>query len=102
MATVNSKTGEVTIKGVGTTTVTAAAAAGKNYKAKSISYTLKVTKKDIIPVYRLFNTRTGEHFYTASMAERSQYLKAGNWNSRRQRLFYTARANPELPAPDPC
>lgn len=81
VATVNSKTGEVTIKGVGTTTVTAAAAAGKNYKAKSISYTLKVTKKDIIPVYRLFNTRTGEHFYTASTTERSQYLKVGNWKS---------------------
>lgn len=81
VATVNSKTGEVTIKGVGTTTITAAAAAGKNYKAKSISYTLKVTKKDIIPVYRLFNTRTGEHFYTASTTERSQYLKVGNWKS---------------------
>ena len=81
VATVNSKTGEVTIKGVGTTTITAAAAAGKNYKAKSISYTLKVTKKDIIPVYRLFNTRTGEHFYTASTTERSQYLKVGTWRS---------------------
>ena len=81
IATVNSKTGEVTIKGVGTVTLTAVAAAGKNYKARNIKYILKVMKKEIIPVYRLFNTRTGEHFYTASMAERSQYLKAGNWNS---------------------
>ena len=81
VATVNSTTGEVTIKGVGTATITATAAAGKNYKAKSINYTLKVTKKDIIPVYRLFNTRTGEHFYTASTTERSQYLRNANWKS---------------------
>ena len=81
VAAVDSKTGEVTIKGVGTATITAAAAAGKNYRARSIRYTLNVTKKDIIPVYRLFNTRTGEHFYTASTSERSRYLNAGHWNS---------------------
>ncbi len=34
--------GKVTIKGVGTTTITATAAAGKNYKAGSASYTLTV------------------------------------------------------------
>ena len=34
-----------------------------------------------IPVYRLFNTKTGEHFYTSSSAERERYLKQNSWNS---------------------
>ena len=42
VATVNSTSGQVTVKGVGQTTITATAAAGKNYKAGSASYTLTV------------------------------------------------------------
>lgn len=83
VAAVDRTSGKVTLSytGFGTATITATAATGKNYKTGRISFTLKVKKKDIIPVYRLFNTRTGEHFYTASLTERSQYLNAGNWNS---------------------
>lgn len=43
VATVDSR-GEVTIKGVGETTITAEASGNKNYNPKTISYTLRVTK----------------------------------------------------------
>lgn len=43
VAIVNSSTGQVTIKGEGTATITASAAAGKNYKAGKVSFTLTVT-----------------------------------------------------------
>ena len=42
VATVNATTGEVTIKGAGTTTITATAAADATYNAASTSYTLTV------------------------------------------------------------
>ena len=42
VATVDSSSGLVTIKGIGTTTVTAVASEGKNYKAGSAEYTLTV------------------------------------------------------------
>ena len=45
-ATVNSSTGEVTLRGVGTATITARASAGKNYKAGSASYELTVTEEE--------------------------------------------------------
>jgi uncharacterized protein YjdB len=44
VATVNSASGLVTIKGTGTATITATASAGKNYKAGSTYYTLTVVK----------------------------------------------------------
>ncbi len=43
VATVDSR-GEVTIKGVGETTITAVASGNENYNPKTISYTLRVTK----------------------------------------------------------
>ena len=42
VATVDETSGEVTIKGIGTTTITVTATAGTNYKAGSASYTLEV------------------------------------------------------------
>ena len=47
VAAVNSTSGLVKIKGVGTTTITATATAGKNYKAGSASYTLNVTDNSV-------------------------------------------------------
>lgn len=47
VATVNSSSGQVTIKGAGTATITASAAAGKNYKAGSASYTLTISSVSI-------------------------------------------------------
>lgn len=44
VATIN-KAGKVTIKGVGKTKITVSAAAGVNYSAKTLSYTLKVNPK---------------------------------------------------------
>ena len=44
VATVNKTTGEVTIVGVGTASITATAAATTNYKERSASYTLTVNK----------------------------------------------------------
>ena len=63
-------------KEVGTATITATGI-GKYKGTKSCNFYIK----ELIPVYRLFNTRTGEHFYTASTTERQRYLNAGNWNS---------------------
>jgi len=45
VATVNSSTGVVTIKAVGTTTITASFAGNENYYDNSASYTLTVTKQ---------------------------------------------------------
>ena len=47
VAAVNSSTGQVTIKGAGTTTITATATAGTNYNAGTASYTLTVTTNTI-------------------------------------------------------
>ena len=44
VATVNSSSGLVTIKGAGKTTITANAAAGTNYNAGSVSYELTITR----------------------------------------------------------
>ena len=42
VAVIDSVSGKVTIKGIGTTTITAAASEGKNYKSGNASYVLKV------------------------------------------------------------
>ena len=63
-------------KQVGTATITATGI-GKYKGTKTCTFSII----EIIPVYRLFNRRTGEHFYTASTSERQRYLNAGNWNS---------------------
>ena len=47
VATVNNTTGEVTIVGVGKTTITATAAATQNYKEGTASYTLTVNKAPV-------------------------------------------------------
>ena len=59
VAEVNSSTGEVTIKGAGKTTVTATAAAGRNYKAGSASYTLTVSAGETYTVTYDANGGTG-------------------------------------------
>ena len=41
----------------------------------------KTPTPKLVPVYRLFNTRTGEHFYTAKVQERKEYLMKQNWRS---------------------
>ena len=61
---------------IGTAAITATGI-GKYKGTKSCTFSII----EIIPVYRLFNTRTGEHFYTASTSERQRYLNAGNWNA---------------------
>lgn len=67
-------------KNVGTATITAHGI-GNYTGTKSCTFKIVSKQQEIIPVYRLFNTRTGEHFYTAGKAERQNYLKAGNWKS---------------------
>ncbi|MBQ9004099.1 MAG: S8 family serine peptidase, partial [Eggerthellaceae bacterium] len=56
-------TGKVTVKGMGRYTGTATA-----------KYTVSVKK---LPVYELYNKKTGEWFYTTSAAKRTAKLKAG-------------------------
>ena len=45
VASIDETTGEVTIKGTGTSVITAKAAEGRNYTAGSASYTLTVEEK---------------------------------------------------------
>ena len=60
VATVNSTSGKVTIKGAGTTTIKATAAAGTNYKAGSAQYILTVTKAlNILSISDDFYGKTG-------------------------------------------
>ena len=60
VAEIDSMTGEVTIKGVGTTIITATAAETENYSEKSISYPLTVNRRYIYPTYEIDNyTYTG-------------------------------------------
>lgn len=65
VATVNSSTGVVTIKGTGTCTITASMAASTNYTAASASYTITVsaTKANIVDMDDLTSSST----FTAGM-----------------------------------
>ena len=54
-----------------------------NYEGKAEGSFFIINSKELVPVYRLFNRKTGEHFYTRSMAER-QALSTGkhtNWRT---------------------
>jgi len=60
VAEIDSMTGEVTVKGVGATIITATASETENYSAKSISYPLTITRRSIYPDFEIDNyTYTG-------------------------------------------
>lgn len=61
VAEVNSTTGEVTIKGIGSTTIVATASETETYQEKVISYPLTVERKWIYP-----NVNIGSQTYTGS------------------------------------
>ena len=67
-------------KNVGTATVTARGI-GNYTGTKSCTFKIVAKQVETVPIYRLFNTRTGEHFFTVSASERRRYLNAGNWNA---------------------
>lgn len=52
VATVNASTGAVTIKSVGTVTITATAAESANYTSATASYTINVTKSELVGYYK--------------------------------------------------
>ena len=52
-----------------------------NYRGTATGTFRIVKATETVPVYRLFNRKTGEHFYTASSSERQTYLNAGYWNA---------------------
>ena len=62
----------------GRATITVKGKGNYNGSAKG-TFILYDSNTEVV-VYRLFNTRTGEHFYTKSDAERQSYIKAG-WNA---------------------
>ena len=66
VATVNSSTGEVTIKGAGTATITATAAETANYNVGSTTYTLTVNKKKSAEPAEIRETKSG--YYTDTLA----------------------------------
>lgn len=72
VATVNATTGEVTLVGAGTTTITASFAGNSDYNAKSASYTLNVgaalALTDIYVSYLRY--QPGEHGINATQMER--------------------------------
>jgi len=59
-------------------TVTVAGSLSGYVSATNTSASVSTVQK--IPMYRLFNTVTGEHFYTASAYERDGLIKSGIWN----------------------
>lgn len=76
-------------KNVGTATMTAY---GRGDYQGSVSVTFKIIPqkesttdqqtdvKDSIPIYRVFNPRTGEHFYTPNKVERDNCVNLWGWN----------------------
>ena len=52
-----------------------------NYRGTATGTFRLVKATETVSVYRLFNRKTGEHFYTASSSERQTYLNAGYWNA---------------------
>lgn len=60
VATVNPSTGAITIAGIGSTVITASAAADASYKAASTSYTLVVASAPITSIALLKSNLTGE------------------------------------------
>lgn len=54
----------------------AARTSGSDSKQENISRTEK-RRTETVPIYRLFNRRTGEHFYTASRTEKEQLVESG-------------------------
>ena len=76
IATVDS-TGKATAVGIGAVTITVTAADGSGKTAAcEITVTDQVPTKEM---YRLYNPRSGEHFYTSSAYERDQLIKRGPW-----------------------
>ena len=100
VATVNSTSGKVTIKGAGTTTITAAATAGPNIKAGNAQYTLTVTPVlNIISISDDYYGKNGtpasfhvEAAGTGNMSYQWQYRTAGmaDWKAPAQASAQTA------------
>ena len=61
-------------KNVGTAYITVI---GKNLYSGTKTITFKLVEEKLVPVYRLYNKNTSEHFYTASVSERKKYAADG-------------------------
>ena len=61
-------------KNVGTAYITVI---GKNLYSGTRTITFKIVEEKLVPVYRLYNKNTSEHFYTTSVSERKEYAADG-------------------------
>lgn len=79
VATVNSSNGNITLAGIGSTTITASAAADETYKAGTASYTLVVTDASINDIATLKNNLTGSsNSFTITLTDAIVTGKNGN------------------------
>ena len=68
--------GLVTAVGVGSTRITASSVNGGHTAACAITV---IKKSETNEMYRLYNPRSGEHFYTSSTNERDTLVRRGPW-----------------------
>ena len=61
-----------------------------DYEGKAEGSFFIINSKELVPVYRLFNRKTGEHFYTTSMAERQALSTGKNTNWRTEGIAWYA------------
>jgi len=81
VATVDSS-GRVTGQAMGTATITATASDGSGKSgAATVTVTAAVPGESGVPMYRLYNPVTGEHFFTASLYEATVNVASGAWAS---------------------
>ena len=62
--------------------------------AETDPYTLELIFEDVVPMYRLYNPNSGEHFYTSDFAERSNLISLG-WND--ENIGWYAPAHSDTP-----
>ncbi len=86
IASVDSTTGEVTIVGAGSATITATAAVSANYTAATATCTINVDKADglgapeISGSYAVSGTNSDQYIYTINHIDGAEYMiNGGNW-----------------------
>ena len=78
VATVDSS-GMVTAVAAGTATITVTTTDGGKTASAAVTVLAKVVPASPVPMYRIFNPSTGEHFYTASPKEAQVNVASGAW-----------------------
>lgn len=65
-------------------------------------YASTVSDADLIPVFRFYNTRTGTHFYTASVTEKDHIVATWDWFSFEGIAYFVGQNAPAACTPPTC